>query len=79
MPLQDYMQIISVDDHLVEHPRVWQDRLPAKFREAGPRIIEHDGKHVWMFENQIIPNIGLNAVAGKPREEWGWTRCASTR
>jgi hypothetical protein len=36
MPLQDYMKIISVDDHLIEHPRVWQDRLPQSLRERGP-------------------------------------------
>lgn len=71
MPLQDHMQIVSVDDHLIEHPRVWQDRLPEKFKEMGPRIVDNDGKHMWSFEGQAIPNIGLNAVAGKPREEWG--------
>ncbi|MEB3070695.1 amidohydrolase family protein [[Mycobacterium] vasticus] len=71
MPLQDYMQIVSVDDHLVEHPRVWQDRLPAKDKENGPRIVEDGGKHIWVFEGQTFPTIGLNAVAGKPQEEWG--------
>ena len=30
--------IISVDDHVVEPPHVWQDRLPARMRERGPRI-----------------------------------------
>ena len=35
MPLQDHHQIVSVDDHLVEHPRVWQDRIPAKFRDEA--------------------------------------------
>ncbi len=71
MPLQDHHQIISVDDHLVEHPRVWQDRLPAKHRAAGPRIVELDGKHLWSYEGVTYPTIGLNAVAGKPMEEWG--------
>jgi predicted TIM-barrel fold metal-dependent hydrolase len=70
MPLQDDMQIVSVDDHLVEHPRVWQDRLARKFREAGPHIVEQNSKHMWRYEGQLYPNIGLNAVAGKPREEW---------
>ena len=36
MPLQDWMKIISVDDHVIEHPRVWQDRLSAKRRQDGP-------------------------------------------
>lgn len=30
MPLQPDMHLISVDDHLIEHPRVWADRLPAR-------------------------------------------------
>jgi len=71
MPLQDHHQIVSVDDHLVEHPRVWQDRLPARYRESGPRIAEVDGRHLWHYDGEILPAIGLNAVAGKPREQWG--------
>ena len=31
-------KIISVDDHVVEPPHVWQDRLPARMRERGPRV-----------------------------------------
>ena len=46
MPLEDHMQLVSVDDHLIEHPRVWQDRLPQKYREAGPRVIESTGEEV---------------------------------
>jgi len=72
MPLQDHMQIVSVDDHLIEHPRVWSDRLPAKYREAGPQIIETpQGHHVWRYEDQIHPYIGLNAVAGKEPKDYG--------
>ena len=71
MPLQDHHQIVSVDDHLIEHPRVWQDRVSARHREAAPRIAEVDGRHLWVFEGTEFPTIGLNAVAGKPREEWG--------
>jgi len=40
MPLQPHMKLISVDDHIIEHGRVWQDRLPAKFLESGPRMVE---------------------------------------
>lgn len=72
MPLQDDMQIISVDDHLIEHPRVFSDRLPAKFQEQGPRIVEDgQGRHVWHFEDKVFPYIGLNAVVGKKPEEYG--------
>lgn len=71
MPLQDHHQIVSVDDHLVEHPRVWQERLPARLHERGPRIVELDGKHLWSYDGELFPSIGLNAVAGKPQQEWG--------
>jgi predicted TIM-barrel fold metal-dependent hydrolase len=73
MPLQDHMKLISVDDHLIEHPRVWADRLSAKDREAGPRIIETDDRRqIWTYEGRVYPAIGLNAVAGKDPHEWGW-------
>ena len=72
MPLQDYMQIISVDDHLIEHPRVFSDRLAAKYLAEGPRIVEDEkGRHIWHFEDKVFPYIGLNAVAGKSPEEYG--------
>jgi hypothetical protein len=31
-------RIISVDDHVVEPPHVWQTWLPRKFRERGPHV-----------------------------------------
>lgn len=40
--MQEDVQVIS-DDHVIEHGRVWLDRLPAKYREAGPRIVELEG------------------------------------
>ena len=31
-------KIISVDDHVVEPPHVWQEYLPARFKADGPRV-----------------------------------------
>ncbi len=39
----DIPKIISVDDHVIEPPNVWQDRLPERFKEAGPRSIRQKG------------------------------------
>ena len=36
--MSDFPKIISVDDHVVEPAHLWQERLPAKMRERGPRI-----------------------------------------
>jgi predicted TIM-barrel fold metal-dependent hydrolase len=34
-------RIISVDDHVIEPAGVWQDRLPARLREVGPRLVRN--------------------------------------
>ena len=39
VPLEDFPKIISVDDHVVEPAHVWQDRLPEKYKDVGPRIV----------------------------------------
>jgi predicted TIM-barrel fold metal-dependent hydrolase len=74
------MKLISTDDHVIEHPRVWSDRLPAAAREAGPHIVETapagappDTRpaHIWQFEGRMYPQIALNAVAGRDREDFG--------
>jgi len=35
----DIPWIVSLDDHVVEPPGVWVDRLPAKYQEIGPHIV----------------------------------------
>jgi predicted TIM-barrel fold metal-dependent hydrolase len=36
--MEDLPKIISVDDHVIEPPNVWQDRLPQKYKDIGPRV-----------------------------------------
>ncbi len=63
--------VISVDDHLVEPPDLFEDRLPADLTDRAPRIVEDpDGQQAWLYEDRRYPNIGLNAVVGRPRESW---------
>jgi len=40
---ENFPKIISVDDHVIEHGRVWLDRLPAKYHDIGPRTIQERG------------------------------------
>ena len=66
------MIFISVDDHIVEPPNVFEGRMPAKWVDRAPKVIRtDDGNDVWTFEGTMIHNIGLNAVAGRPKEEYG--------
>jgi predicted TIM-barrel fold metal-dependent hydrolase len=32
--------VISVDDHVVEPPHVWETWLPERFRDRGPRVVQ---------------------------------------
>jgi len=58
--------IISVDDHVVEPPDVFDGRVPSRFAERAPRIVEEDGAHVWYYDGTAQRYIGLNAVVGRP-------------
>jgi predicted TIM-barrel fold metal-dependent hydrolase len=63
--------IISVDDHLIEPPDLFEGRMPAALAGGAPRIVEQDGgRQAWEYEGNLYPNVGLNAVAGRPREDW---------
>jgi hypothetical protein len=44
MPLQPWMKLISVDDHLIEHPMVWQGQPPPG-RGGQTRVVAVDGDH----------------------------------
>jgi predicted TIM-barrel fold metal-dependent hydrolase len=64
-------RIVSVDDHLIEPPDTFAGRLPAGLADRAPRIVTDDGgRQVWEYEERRYPNIGLNAVVGRPRDEW---------
>jgi len=68
----DDLILISVDDHLVEPPDLYENHLPAKYRDQAPRVVRTEsGDDVWQFGETIIPNVGLNAVAGRPKEDYG--------
>jgi hypothetical protein len=57
--------MISVDDHLVEPPHVWTARLPSSMRDRSPRVVKSDGGgDQWVFEDQVVPLLGMAAVAG---------------
>ena len=56
----------------------WWSRLtslPGEFRlrlaDRAPRIaVSGDGTEAWVFDGHRHPQIGLNAVVGRPRDEW---------
>jgi predicted TIM-barrel fold metal-dependent hydrolase len=68
----DDLILVSVDDHLVEPPTLFDGHVPERYRDRAPRVVRNaEGADLWVFEGMEIPNIGLNAVVGRPPEEYG--------
>ncbi|MBY8862951.1 amidohydrolase [Nocardia sp. CA2R105] len=63
--------LFSVDDHIVEPADVWTSRVDKKFGDAIPHVVEEDGREYWVYDGTRETTMGLNAVAGKPPQEWG--------
>lgn len=64
-------KLFSVDDHIIEPADTWTSRVPAKMRDRAPHVVDYHGRQAWAFEDVVEPQMGLNAVAGKPRQDWG--------
>jgi predicted TIM-barrel fold metal-dependent hydrolase len=65
------MILVSVDDHVIEPPDIWDGRVPKKFADQVPRLVRlDDGTEAWEYLGEPSPNIGLNAVAGRPPEDY---------
>ncbi len=63
--------IISVDDHLIEPAHCFEGRLPARLQERAPHVVTlDDGRETWVYEDNFYPQVGLNAVAGRPKAQW---------
>ena len=58
-------RFISVDDHVVEPHGLWQNRLPAKLKENGPRVERQKGQVVYTEERQPI-----FAAGDGPDDRW---------
>lgn len=51
-------------------PRHVRGPHPARFLERAPRVQElDDGRQVWEYDGELFPNLGLNAVVGRPPAE----------
>ena len=70
-PVDDLI-LISVDDHLIEPPDMFVNHLEARYLDRAPKLVRNDeGNDVWVFGKAVIETAALNAVAGRPKEEYG--------
>jgi predicted TIM-barrel fold metal-dependent hydrolase len=62
--------LISVDDHVLEPPSLWRDRIAAKDRDRAPHQVVEGAMEFWVYDGKRYPSSGLSAVAGKSKEEF---------
>ena len=72
MRMED-MILISVDDHFVEPPTIFDNHTPAAFKGRMPKMVKtEEGADAWQLEGgRLIRSFGLNAVVGRRPEELG--------
>ncbi len=68
------MILVSIDDHSIEPPGMYDDHLPAKWRDRAPKIVRNEaGIDQWVFQDQVTTTpFGMAATVGWPREQWGF-------
>jgi predicted TIM-barrel fold metal-dependent hydrolase len=62
--------LISADSHVNEAPGLWEQRLPARMRQRGPRLVRNDeGRDVWITEGLApLPLVWATNAAGQRAE-----------
>ncbi|MGW1754250.1 amidohydrolase family protein [Streptomyces mirabilis] len=69
---RDDLVLISVDDHIIEPPDMFVNHLPERYKDDAPQLVhQDDGTDTWTFRETVIRTAALNAVAGRPKEEYG--------
>jgi predicted TIM-barrel fold metal-dependent hydrolase len=70
-PRTRHYTVISVDDHLIEPRDLFDGRMPASLADRAPRVVTDDnGDERWVYEDTSYSQMGLNAVAGRAKDEW---------
>jgi hypothetical protein len=58
MSVRDIPMIVSVDDHVIEPPHVWETWLPAEYRDRGPKVVRDGSTVEWIQGNQVFRKGG---------------------
>jgi predicted TIM-barrel fold metal-dependent hydrolase len=53
--------VISADSHVIEPYDLWDDRVPAKFRDRTPRLVREATKDVLVCEDAWMPSVSVLA------------------
>jgi predicted TIM-barrel fold metal-dependent hydrolase len=69
----DDLIMVSIDDHIIEPPDVFENHMPERYKAEGPQFERLDnGVDQWVFQGEVMGTVGLGAVASWPKEEWNF-------
>lgn len=69
----DDMILVSIDDHVIEPPDMFERHVPAKWKDQAPRVENVNGIDQWTFQGlKTSTPFGMCAVVTWPKEDWGW-------
>ena len=70
----DDMILVSIDDHSIEPPDMFENHVPAKWKDLAPKVVRNaNGVDEWVFQGEATSTpFGMAATVGWPREEWGF-------
>src|SRR6516225_7296422 len=59
------VRLISADDHVIEHPRVWTDRLSSRrWGERIPHLVRDvNDSDYWLIDGRKLPLLGSGSAA----------------
>lgn len=66
--LPDGTKLMSADDHVIEPADLWVDRVPERYKDRCPTIVEVDGNEAWSFNGEIAYTMmgSCRALPGVP-------------
>jgi predicted TIM-barrel fold metal-dependent hydrolase len=68
--LPNSAKVMSADDHIIEAPHLWVERVPVRYRDRCPQVVEVEGRQAWTFEGELtyIPMGSCRALPGFAEE-----------
>ena len=67
-----FCPIVSPDDHALEPPTLFEERLPNRLQSRAPYVRQgEDGAAWWVIEGTSVPITMANGGVGRVVSEWG--------
>jgi predicted TIM-barrel fold metal-dependent hydrolase len=63
-PIFDRFQVIDIDTHITEPADTWTGRMPSKWGDRIPHIVNVEGRDLWMVGDQVVGMPGAYSMAG---------------